>query len=143
MGILLRDLMREPEWEDLHDSADAAADSRRATERVCDALTHVVDASIRRTLESAEGEERMWAEISRADLLFLTEPEPADGAPSRRVNLAYRAAVSADHAFALEPRSANSRCSTIWAFVHVRRRLRSRRSGFQHRPLLSTIGTDP
>jgi len=106
MGMLLRSLMQEPGWDDLHDSADAAAASRTMIERACAALVHVVDASIRRTLALAQdntrGEDRMWAEISRADLLFLTEPEPAGGGASRRVNQAYRAAVPADHAFARE-----------------------------------------
>jgi hypothetical protein len=106
MGLLLCSLMQEPGWDDLYDSHDAAAASRAAIDKACKALVHVVDASIRRTLaltEGAErGEERLWAEISRADLLFLTEPEPAGGAASRRVNQAYRAAVPADHAFARE-----------------------------------------
>jgi hypothetical protein len=106
MGVLLRDLAREPGWEDLHDSAEAAAAARTALDRACNALAHVVDASIRRTLALTQGEgrgeERMWAEISRADLLFLTEPEPPAGAPSRRVNQAYRAAVPPDHGFARE-----------------------------------------
>jgi hypothetical protein len=106
MGMLLRSLMQEPGWDDLHDSADAAAASRAAIERACAALIHVVDASIRRTLaltqDQSRSEDRMWAEISRADLLFLTETEPAGGAASRRVNQAYRAAVPADHAFARE-----------------------------------------
>jgi hypothetical protein len=106
MGMLLRSLANEPGWYFLHDSDDDADASRASVERACGALVHVVDASIRRLLAFTQGEERaeerMWAELSRADLLFLTEPEPAGGAASRRVNQAYRAAVPADHAFARE-----------------------------------------
>jgi hypothetical protein len=102
MAMLLRNLMQEPGWDDLHDSADAAATSRATIERACATFVHVVEASIRRTLALAQGEERMWADVSRADLLFLTEPEPAGGGASRRVNQTYRAAVPADHPFARE-----------------------------------------
>lgn len=102
MGTLLCDLMQEPGWEDLHSSAEAAAASAADIKRTCASLTHVVDASIRRTLKLAEGEELMWAEISRADLLFLTEPESVVGADSRRVTQAYRAAKPANYPFACE-----------------------------------------
>jgi hypothetical protein len=100
MAFLLRDLMHEPGWDDLHDSADDAVGARTKIDRACTALEHVVGASIHRALAQTKGEEHMWAAISRADWLFLTEPEPAGGTASRRVNHAYRDAVPADNAFA-------------------------------------------
>lgn len=102
MGRLLCHLAREPGWADLHDTLEAAERAANDVERQCTSLVHVVDASIRRALTVAQGDERVWAQISRADWLFLTEPEPADGAASRRVNQAYRTAVPPDNHFAYD-----------------------------------------
>lgn len=100
MGVLLNHLAGEPGFADIfEDDAAAEAVRERLASEVPD-LRRVVEAAIRRQLAVASGEERMWADVSRADLLFLTVPEPEGGAPSRRVNQAYRAAVPAGHAFA-------------------------------------------
>lgn len=100
MGRLLGWLAHEPGWADLHDAPEAAERAAGEIERQCASLAQVVDASIRRALAVEHGDRRMWAQISRADWLFLTEPEPALGAASRRVNQAYRSAIPPDHRFA-------------------------------------------
>jgi len=87
---------------DLFDGPEAAQQAATDIERHCVRLVHVVEASINRARALADGEERMWADISRADWLFLTEPEPANGAASRRVSKAFRDAVPADHRFACD-----------------------------------------
>lgn len=94
MGHVLQKLATLPGWRTLFGS-----DTRKATRAREDLdadlpeLALVVRAGIRRALGREEGDKRMWAAISEADLLFLTEPEDALKADPSVVVQAYKDAI--------------------------------------------------
>jgi hypothetical protein len=96
MGTILLDLSKEKAWSDMFDS-DSEADSfkHRLGEEV-ETLRCLVPASVGARLErlNRDDPERCWAEISAADVLFLT-PEGRE----QRVVAAYSDAVPLDKPF--------------------------------------------
>ena len=73
MGQVLRLLAALPSWRNLFKGDRTQADRvRQDLEAELPALTHVVAASIRRAREQLPEDERLWADIADADLLFLT-----------------------------------------------------------------------
>src|SRR4029077_13404322 len=76
-------------WEDAFNSAQDARDEKEDLARAFDDLKGAVKMAIEqaRTDPSADSNARIWAGISNADWLFLTEPN------DRRVRRAYADAV--------------------------------------------------
>ena len=96
-GTLLLDLARGEAWYDMFQS-DAEGDAfRHRLEESNRALRAIVQVSIDAALKRmrADNPERVWAEISRADLLFLTTP-----AREERVIKAYEDAIPLQMPFA-------------------------------------------
>lgn len=96
MGNILLDLSQAPIWEDLFDVAAAAEQYQTKLKQQVDALTVTVRQSIEAALSRLQPNhpDRRWAEISRADLLFLTESR------SQRVVRAYVDAIPPNDRFA-------------------------------------------
>jgi hypothetical protein len=96
MGTVAQDLALEPAWEDAFDDAPQAAAYRDELARQVKALRSSVRLAINAGLArlAQEGKDPVWAEISRADLLFLTEER------DQRVIQAYRDAVPKTDVFA-------------------------------------------
>jgi hypothetical protein len=96
MGTVAQDLALEPAWEDAFDDAAQAAAYRDELARQVEALRSSVRLAITAALArlAQEGKDGVWAEISRADLLFLTEERDL------RVIQAYRNAVAKTDVFA-------------------------------------------
>jgi hypothetical protein len=103
MGRILRDLTDLPAWPNLFRGRRKDADRARedlATE--LPALTHVVDAAIRRAVALEHDSEKMWADIAVADLLFLTQPDEEWQADSSAIVQAYAEAIPANKAWAFD-----------------------------------------
>ncbi len=97
MATILLDLSEDEEaWNDIFDTDEKAASSLKELEERVNALRALVPLAVEAALKRMpDGDpERMWAEISAADLLFLTATRP------RRVLGAYRGAVPPNKAFA-------------------------------------------
>lgn len=96
MGTVGQELALEAAWEDAFDDAIQAAAYKDELERQVKALRSSVRLAINAALArlAQEGKDRVWAEISRADLLFLTEER------DQRVIQAYRDAVPKTDVFA-------------------------------------------
>ena len=101
MGQVLRLLAALPSWRNLFKGDRTQADRvRQDLEAELPALTHVVAASIRRAREQLPEDERLWADIADADLLFLTlSDEELQADPSVLVQ-AYRDAIPSNKFFA-------------------------------------------
>jgi len=97
MGTILLDLSKENFWPDTFES-DAAADAyKRKLEGEVGSLQCLVPASVGAELQKLnhDAPDRFWAEISAADVLFLT-PE----AREQRVIAAYSDVITSDKPFA-------------------------------------------
>lgn len=95
MGRILQALAQSPRFQNLFTSDRQRAAKRylEDLERDLAALAHVVQASIERSLTTAKGDNLVWAQISAADLLFLSEAEDTlQSDPSIAVD-AYRNAL--------------------------------------------------
>lgn len=72
MGVILLSLAKLPAWRNLFKGDEKQA--RRTGEDLEDdlpALSHVVRASVERARTQPSGEDPVWAEVAKADLLFL------------------------------------------------------------------------
>lgn len=96
MGVIALELSLDPTWEDAFEDSEQAAACKSKLGRQVEALRSnvrlAIDAAIERL--SQERQDLVWANISRADLLFLTEKR------DQRVVQAYRDAVPKSDAFA-------------------------------------------
>src|SRR4051794_9023485 len=96
MGVIALELSLDPTWEDAFEDSEQAAACKSKLGRQVKALRSnvrlAIDAAIERL--SQESKDLVWANISRADLLFLTEER------DQRVVQAYRDAVPKSDAFA-------------------------------------------
>lgn len=103
MGRILRELADQPTWANLFKGNKKEAQrAREDLDSELPALTHVVDASVRRAVAQESGDEKMYAEISAADLLFLTQPDEEWQADPSAIVQAYRDAVPANNAWAFD-----------------------------------------
>jgi tetratricopeptide repeat protein len=97
MGTILLDLAGSDAWGDAFETDGEADDYRKDLEEQVASLRAVIPTSVaaalRRTDDADPG--RIWAEISNADVLFLT-----DAKRERRVIGAYRDAIPPDMPFA-------------------------------------------
>lgn len=106
MGHILSRLAALPGWRNLFRGNRVEADrARQDLETELPALTHVVAASIARARDQAPDDERFWADIAAADLLFLTEPEAELTADPSMVVQAYRDAIPPNKQFAWDATS--------------------------------------
>ena len=98
MASAAKSLSVDPSWEDIFDDAQDARKFAEELERQIEQLRASVGLAIQAAIDrSPTGEERMWAEISRADLMFLNDKQPP-----ARVKNSYTAAVPEDNLFAWE-----------------------------------------
>jgi len=97
MGTILLDLSKEKAWSDTFDSDSEADSYKRRLEAEVGTLQCLVPASVSAELQrmSHDAPDRFWAEISAADVLFLT-PEGRE----QRVLAAYGDAIPSDKPFA-------------------------------------------
>ncbi|MBL8341508.1 MAG: hypothetical protein JNL30_08570 [Rubrivivax sp.] len=103
MGRILRELAALPGWPNLFKGNQRDADrAREDLDAELPALTHVVQAAVRRALELERGDDKMYAEITAADLLFLNQPDAQWQADPSTVVEAYRNAIPADKAWAFD-----------------------------------------
>jgi len=95
-GTIALDLSKEEMWQDTFDKVDQALAWRTELKRQLEALHPIVSQSIDTALArmARNDQNRAWAEISAADLLFLVEERPS------RVIEAYREAVPKNGFFA-------------------------------------------
>jgi hypothetical protein len=96
MGVVAQELALDPAWEDAFEDSGQATAYKSELERQVKALRSSVRLAVNAALDrlARESKDRVWADISRADLLFLTEER------ERRVVQAYRDAVPKNDAFA-------------------------------------------
>ena len=96
MGAIFLDLGRDEGWAASFDSDDEANEYRRAVESEVVTLKPVVQVSLEAALKrfGPLESERIWADISRADLVFLNEDDPA------RVVKRYQDVIPRDNPFA-------------------------------------------
>jgi len=100
-GRILQSLAPSPNWRNLFGRDSLKAQRyREDLDRQLASLETVVAASISRSVEIGEGDDRMWAEISDADLLFLAEPEESLEANPDIAVQSYRGAIPAGKRFA-------------------------------------------
>jgi len=97
MGTVLLDLSGEPRWPDVFETDSQADAYRAALERDIASLRPMVGFAVAGALRRMEetDPERVWAQISSADALFLTDPQR-----EARVVAAYQDAVPRDKPFA-------------------------------------------
>ena len=94
MGRILRELAQLPTWPNLFGNKKKEAE--RAREDLDDelpALAHVVEAATRRAQALEKGDEKMYADITAADLLFLSQPDEEWQADPSAIVAAYRDAM--------------------------------------------------
>ena len=97
MGTILLDLAVSDAWYDAFENDSQADGYREDLEKELSSLRSIVPTSVTADLRRMEDgdPERIWAEISKADVLFLT-----DAKHERRVIGAYRDAIPKDKPFA-------------------------------------------
>lgn len=94
MGRILRELAELPGWPNLFKGRKKDADrAREDLHAELPALTHVVEAAIDRAVAQEQGDEKMWADIAVADLLFLTQPDEEWQADPSAIVQAYTDAI--------------------------------------------------
>ena len=95
-GTITLDLSKEEMWQDTFDTVDQAATYREQLKLQLEALRPTVSQAIEAALASMSrnDQNRVWAEISAADLMFLVEERPS------RVIEAYKEAVPKNGFFA-------------------------------------------
>lgn len=110
MGRLLRELAELPAWPNLFKGNKKEAQrAREDLDSELPALTHVVEASMRRAVAQETGEELMWAKIAEADFLFLTQPDEEWQDDPSAIVQAYRDAIPANKAWAFDAASGQLR----------------------------------
>ena len=116
MGTVAQDLSREAAWQDAFDDPAQAEASRSELVRQVEALRGIVRLAVQATLDRLPSghKDRVWAGISRADLMFLIE----ERAP--RVAKAYLDAVPRNRYFAW---SAAKRQLQLFAGLGIRAEL--------------------
>lgn len=92
MGVIAQELSLDPTWQNAFEDNEQAAAYKSRQARQVEALRSTVRLAVDAAIEA--GKDRVWAEIGRADLLFLTEDS------DERVIQAYRDAVPKNDAFA-------------------------------------------
>ena len=103
MGVLLRTLADLPSWHNLFKGNKKDADrAREDLHAELPALTHVVDAAIRRAVVQERGDEKMWADIAAADLLFLTQADKEWQADASAIVQAYVDAIPPSKSWAFD-----------------------------------------
>lgn len=106
MGRILRELAGLPTWPNLFGGKRRDADRARDDLDIeLPALTHVVDAAVRRACAQESGDDKMYAEISAADLLFLTMPDEQWQADPSAIVQAYSDAIPASKSWAFDAAS--------------------------------------
>ncbi len=97
MGTILLDLAGDDAWYDAFDSDSEADGYRDALQKEIASLRCLIPSSVEAALRRMEeaDPERVWAEISRADVLFLTDTQR-----EQRVVAAYRDTIPEDKPFA-------------------------------------------
>lgn len=97
MGTILLDLAGEAAWADAFDSDGDADDYRKSLTREIPSLRATIGIAVEVSLRRLERRdpERIWAEISAADVLFLVDP-----GREKRVTDAYKNAIPQDKPFA-------------------------------------------
>ncbi|HEV7266137.1 MAG TPA: tetratricopeptide repeat-containing protein [Falsiroseomonas sp.] len=113
MGVIALDLARDPAWEDAFASAEEAERRKAELAREVEALRAMVPLAIEASIGRmpADDDERVWAEVSRADMMFLA------GKQARTVSRAYLDAVPSSKAFAWD---AAMRQLTLFACLGIR-----------------------
>ncbi|RZJ13061.1 MAG: hypothetical protein EOP39_02055 [Rubrivivax sp.] len=99
LGAILLVLAQSPSWSSLFDDEDEAAASKVKLKREWAELQAVVRTSIRRAKKTATGDALVWAAISDADLLFVSEDEAAQAAKPDRLIKAYKDAMPKGNSF--------------------------------------------
>ena len=100
-GFILKTLSGSPAWRNLFGRDTVKASRyREDLDRQLASLEPVIAMSIARAKEHDPEDERLWADISEADLMFLTEPEDALRADPSLVVDTYRAAIPPNKRFA-------------------------------------------
>ena len=96
MGVIAQELALDAAWEDAFEDTEQASAFKSELGRQVEALRSSVRLAINAAIDrlAREGQDRVWADISRADFLFLTEER------DKRVVQAYRDAVPKSDAFA-------------------------------------------
>lgn len=106
MGHVLLLLAALPSWRNLFKGNKTQADRKRQDlQDELAALTHVVAASIKRAREQLPEDDRLWADIAEADLLFLTLPDEELRADPSVLVQAYRDAIPPNKHFAWDATS--------------------------------------
>lgn len=93
-GTILASLAEDEAWPDMFDSDSEAARYREELEREIDALSATVSLALTSSVGAVDPEQRLWSDISSADLKFLTLDS------DRRAEKAYKDAIPVDRAFA-------------------------------------------
>ena len=99
VGAILLKLGQGDSWASLFDDEEAAMLSLSRLQRDWAELATLVRASVRRGVKRGSGAEKVWAAISEADLLFLTEDETAQARSPARLIKSYKEAVPAGGSF--------------------------------------------
>ncbi len=100
MGHILLSLSQEAGFANLFGGdADDASLYVNKLRKALAAQEHVVRAAIQRALTLLQGEPRVWADISGADLLFITQVADPAGPNAGAVLQAYRTALRDQEAF--------------------------------------------
>ncbi len=103
MGRILRELAELPNWPVLFKGRKKDADrAREDLDTDLPALTHVVEAAIDRAVAQEQGDDKMWADIAAADLLFLTQPDEEWQADASAIVQAYTDAIPPNKAWAFD-----------------------------------------
>lgn len=106
MGRILRELAELPTWPNLFKGKKKDADrAREDLDTELPALTHVVQAAIDRAVAQEQGDEKMWADIAAADLLFLNQPDEEWQADPSAIVQAYSDAIPPSKAWAFDAAS--------------------------------------
>lgn len=106
MGRLLRELADLPTWPNLFKGRKKDADrAREDLDAELPALSHVVEAAVNRAVVQEQGDEKMWADIAAADLLFLNQPDAEWQADPSAIVQAYVDAIPPSKAWAFDAAS--------------------------------------
>jgi hypothetical protein len=106
MGTILLRLAALPGWRNLFKGNRLLADrARQDLEVDLPALAHVVGASITRARKQLPDDERIWADIADADLLFLSVPDEELQVDHSMVVQAYQDAIPNNKRFAWDAAS--------------------------------------
>lgn len=99
VGAILLKLGQGEHWASLFDDEEAANLGLTRLKREWAELATLVRASVRRAIKRSTGGDKVWAAISDADLLFLTEDESTQAKSPARLLKSYKDAVPAGGSF--------------------------------------------